>query len=72
MAQATGKINKDMPIGEVIKISPEATKIIEKYFGSGCFTCPGIKMESLSFGAMMHGKKVDVIVDELNKLLEKS
>ena len=72
MAQATGKINKDMPIGEVIKIYPEATKVIEKYFGNGCFTCPGIKMESLSFGAMMHGKKVDVIVDEINKLLEKS
>lgn len=72
MAQATGRINKDMPIGDVIKLHPEATKIIEKYFGGGCFTCPGIKMESISFGSMMHGKQADVIVDEINKLLESS
>ncbi len=72
MAQAVKKINKDMPIGDVIKNHPEATKVIEKYFGNGCFTCPGIRMESISFGAMMHGKKADVIVDEINKLLEGS
>lgn len=72
MAQTTKKINKDMPIGDVIKLHPEATKIIEKYFGNGCFTCPGIRMESLSFGAMMHGKKVEALVDEINKLFENS
>ena len=61
-------ITKDSNIGEVIKDNPEAMKVIEKYFGQGCFTCPGIKMESLSFGAMMHNIDPEVIVKEINEL----
>ncbi|MEK6690698.1 MAG: DUF1858 domain-containing protein [Nitrospirota bacterium] len=61
-------ITKDSNIGDVIKDNPEAMKVIEKYFGQGCFTCPGIKMESLSFGAMMHNIDPEVIVKEINEL----
>jgi hybrid cluster-associated redox disulfide protein len=57
-----------MVIGDVIDANPGALKVIEKHFGSGCFTCPGMRMESLSFGAMMHGLDVDVVVTELNDL----
>lgn len=64
------KYTKDSLIGDVIKSSPAAMKIIEKYFGNGCFTCPGVKMESLSFGAMMHNLDPDKIVNELNALEE--
>ena len=53
-------------------MSPGAKAVIQKYFGNGCFTCPGMKMESLSFGAMMHNKKVDDILAELNKLSEEN
>jgi hybrid cluster-associated redox disulfide protein len=59
---------KDTIIGDVIKDNPKATKVIEKYFGQGCFTCPGINMESISFGAMMHNIDPDTIVKELNEL----
>jgi hybrid cluster-associated redox disulfide protein len=62
------KVTKDSIIGDIIKISPEAKAVIQKYFGNGCFTCPGINMESLSFGAMMHNLEPDRIVDELNAL----
>ncbi|HYA91217.1 MAG TPA: DUF1858 domain-containing protein, partial [Thermodesulfobacteriota bacterium] len=51
---AEKKFNKDMVIGDILKANPAAIKVIEKYFGQGCFTCPGMKMESISFGAMMH------------------
>lgn len=61
------KVTKDSIIGDVID-NPEAKKIIEKYFGSGCFTCPGIRMESISFGAMMHNLDPEVIVKEINEL----
>ncbi|HEX9021171.1 MAG TPA: DUF1858 domain-containing protein [Nitrospirota bacterium] len=64
------KITKDSIIGEVIKMSPKAKEVIQKYFGNGCFTCPGINMESISFGSMMHNLDPNKIVDELNALEE--
>ncbi len=64
------KITKDSIIGEVIKISPKAKEVIQKYFGNGCFTCPGINMESISFGSMMHNLDPNKIVDEINALEE--
>ena len=62
------KFHKDMNIGEIVKASPEAEKVIAKHFGTGCFTCPGMKMESVAFGAMMHGLDPDKILQELNSL----
>jgi hybrid cluster-associated redox disulfide protein len=61
-------ITKDSLIGDVIRDVPGAKDIIQKYFGGGCFTCPGINVESLSFGAMMHNLAPDKIVKELNEL----
>lgn len=63
-------INRNSVIGDIIKMKPGAAKIIEKYFGQGCFTCPGMKMETLVFGATMHGKDPEVIVKEINELPE--
>lgn len=62
------KVTKDTIIGEVIKSSPGAKAVIQKYFGNGCFTCPGINMESISFGSMMHNLDPKKIVDEINAL----
>jgi hybrid cluster-associated redox disulfide protein len=64
------KFNKDMVIGDVLKVNPGVIKVIEKYFGTGCFTCPGMKMESITFGALMHNLDPEVIVKELNALNE--
>ena len=65
---AEKKFHKEMVIGDVLKANPNATKVIEKYFGTGCFTCPGMKMESITFGALMHNLDPEVIVKELNEL----
>jgi hybrid cluster-associated redox disulfide protein len=62
------KVTKDSIIGDVIKMSPGAKAVIQKHFGGGCFTCPGINMESLSFGSMMHNLDPNKIVDEINAL----
>lgn len=64
------KVTKDTMIGDVIKDIPAAMKVIEKYFGNGCFTCPGIKVESIAFGAMMHNVDPKKVVDEINALEE--
>ncbi|MBI4297966.1 MAG: DUF1858 domain-containing protein [Chloroflexi bacterium] len=68
MAEVQAKFHKDMNIGQVLSLHPRATEVIEKYFGQGCFTCPGIRMESIAFGAMMHGTDAEAIVRELNAL----
>jgi hybrid cluster-associated redox disulfide protein len=65
------KVTKDTVIGDVIKDNPAATKVIERYFGNGCFTCPGIKVESIAFGAMMHNVDPEKIVKEINELSER-
>lgn len=62
------KVTKDTIIGEVIKNVPGGRAVIEKHFGNGCFTCPGINMESLAFGSMMHNLDPNKIVDEINAL----
>ena len=71
MSQTT-KFHKDMNIGEVLEKEPRAYQVIEKYFGQGCFTCPGMRMESISFGAMMHNVDPELIVEELNSLTEEA
>ncbi len=64
------KVTKDSVIGDAIKSIPGAKNVIEKYFGNGCFTCPGMNMESISFGSMMHNIDPEVVVKEINDLEE--
>ncbi|VAX32344.1 hypothetical protein MNBD_NITROSPIRAE02-288 [hydrothermal vent metagenome] len=68
MATTRKEVNRDTIIGNIIKERPEATKVIEKYFGNGCFTCPGINVESIAFGATMHNVDPEVVVKEINEL----
>ena len=65
---AEERFNKDLLIGDVLKANPKAIRVIEKYFGQGCFTCPGMKMESISLGALIHNIDPEVVVRELNEL----
>ncbi|MEP0827636.1 MAG: DUF1858 domain-containing protein [bacterium] len=65
------KINKDMTIGEIIELVPEAGPLIQKYFHGGCYQCPAMKLETLEMGAMLHGHDIDVLIAELEKLLQK-
>lgn len=65
----TGKtFTKDSIIGEIIKAGPEASKVIEKHFGNGCFSCAGINVEALSFGCLMHNKDLKMVLNELNEV----
>ncbi|MBI4681571.1 MAG: DUF1858 domain-containing protein [Nitrospirae bacterium] len=66
----TIEITKDSIIGNVIKEIPGAKQVIEKYFGNGCFTCPGINIESIAFGATMHNLDPEKLVSEIRKLME--
>lgn len=59
-------ITKEWTIGEVLKVKPGAAAVLEKY-GINCMGCPGAVMETIAFGATMHGADADLIVDEINK-----
>jgi len=63
------KVDKNTVIGDAIKAHPGVRAVIERRFGNGCFTCPGINMESIGFGSMMHNLDPQAIVDEINKVL---
>ena len=64
---AEGDITKDMIIGTVIEEHPETEKVFRKYFGKGCFDCPGSKNEDIAFGSMMHNVEADAVLRELNE-----
>lgn len=68
MTENKMKVTKDSTIGQVINEVPGAKAIVEKYFGNGCFTCAGINVESIGFGAMMHNLDPEVIIKEINDL----
>ncbi|MHB8858230.1 MAG: DUF1858 domain-containing protein [Thermoleophilia bacterium] len=65
------EIDGETIIGDVVERLPGGAEVIEKYFGNGCFTCPGIRMESINFGATMHGVNAEDVVADLRALLEK-
>jgi len=70
MAETTDTtVTGDSLIGDVIEQIPGAADVIEKYFGDGCCTCPGIRVESINFGATMHGIDAGEVVAELNALV---
>jgi hypothetical protein len=64
------EVTKNSVIGDVIKTVPGAKEVIQKYFGTGCFTCPGINMETIAFGSTMHNIDPETIVNEIRKLQE--
>lgn len=68
MTQTRKTITKDTVIGDVIREHPGAKAVIQKYFGGGCFTCPGMNVESIGFGSMMHNLDPDKIIKEINEL----
>lgn len=64
------EVTKDSFIGDVIREVPGAEDVIRKYFGTGCFTCPGLNVESIAFGAAMHNVNPDEVIAEIKKLAE--
>ena len=64
------EVDGETIIGDIVERLPGGADVIEKYFGNGCFTCPGIRMESINFGATMHGVNAEAVVADLRALLE--
>ncbi len=63
------KFNKDMTIGEVLDINPEASTVLTE-FGMHCFGCPMSQAETLEEAASVHDADVDLIIKKLEELSE--
>jgi hybrid cluster-associated redox disulfide protein len=65
------KINKEMIIGEVLRIDQGLAPILLSS-GMHCLGCPSSQMESLEEACMVHGINVDELVNSLNEYLTSS
>ncbi len=59
-------IRSDNILGDILAVYPETTKVFKKYYGEGCFSCPGQATESIKQSAMMHNVNEKAILAELN------
>lgn len=67
---AEKKIKKDMTFADVIENFPETMEVFGKH-GLHCIGCAIGAFETLEQGCEAHGIKVDDLVKDLNKALEK-
>ena len=59
-------IGADHILGEILASYPETEKVFRKYYGDGCFSCPGQATESVKQSAMMHNVSETQLLSELN------
>lgn len=64
-------ITKEMIIGEVMARYPDTVSVFKKYFGKGCFDCPGANNEDIEFGSTMHNADMGSVLKELNEIAGK-
>ncbi|MGB3399167.1 MAG: DUF1858 domain-containing protein [Candidatus Deferrimicrobiaceae bacterium] len=54
-------------LGDILSTYPETEKVFRKYYGDGCFSCPGQATESVKQSAMMHNVNEKEILTDLNR-----
>lgn len=62
-------ITKDSKILEVVQNNPETVTVFQNH-GLGCVGCMLAQFETLGEGAAAHGLDIDVLVEDLNKLVD--
>ncbi len=60
----------DTLVGSLIEVYPEVKPVFSKHYGEGCFSCPGQAFETVAQTATMHGAKLEMILEEINKAIE--
>jgi len=63
---AMGKITKDMVIHHVMKSNPGTVKVFDSR-RMGCKSCGGGKVETVAWGASVHGLDLEGFLRELNE-----
>lgn len=61
-------VDKSMLIGQVLRLHEEIPQILLDS-GMHCLGCPSSQMESLEEACMVHGIKVEELVEKINGVL---
>ncbi len=61
------EISKDMIIGELLDVKPEAAEILLS-MGMHCLGCPSARGETIAQACEVHGVDVDEIIAQINAL----
>lgn len=61
------EISKDMIIGELLDVKPEAAEILLR-MGMHCLGCPSARGETIAQACEVHGVDVDEIIAQINAL----
>lgn len=67
--QLEAPIQSDYIIGEVLSSFPETEEVFRRYYGAGCFDCPGQSMESVAMSASIHNLNPEEILTALNEII---
>lgn len=59
------KIEKNMTIGELLKVAPEKAEILLEA-GMHCLGCPASQAETIEEACMVHGIDADELIEKLN------
>jgi len=60
---------RDAIIGDVLKAYPQTASVFRKYYGEGCFSCPGQAFETITQSALMHNVNEAEILEALNQAI---
>ncbi len=60
-------IGPDDVLGDILARHPAVEAVFRKYYGSGCFSCPGQATETVAQSAMMHNVPLDEVLAALNR-----
>lgn len=63
-------VTRDSVIGDVIKKHPETEEVFRRFYGEGCFSCPGQAFETIAQSALMHKVREEEILAELNRVIQ--
>lgn len=60
-------IRPDSVLGDILSVYPETEKVFKRYYGAGCFSCPGQATESVKQSALLHNISEKEILADLNR-----
>ncbi len=61
------RIRPDDILGDILAVYPSTERVFRKYYGEGCFSCPGQATESVRQSALMHNVSEKQLLEELNR-----
>jgi hypothetical protein len=60
------EIGADHVLGHILSTYPATEKVFRRYYGSGCFSCPGQATETVRQSALLHNVDMKALLAELN------